>query len=656
MNGEDVMQRILDKWYIIEWYGDTVKQTARKNYKAEKERKRKLIYTAGGWVKGIPARQEKKEWNDGLIPRAKPFFTAKEGEAPNAGKMIANSLPSLRNVVADIGNMGLNPYDTAKWLVDMAGWAAINLWQRWAKKITGISDEEINARMNRIAKMNTPLWAVARKMREMEMSANDVWGALGERYGGVDKVAKTMTEDPVGMISDILWIAEWGASFVKTSAKATKVGALAKVADKAGDVAKLANKADPYNMAIRWWQWAVKATTKGVKNTVQWAQKMVWSGLDWLNEEIKGIDSNTVKQIQSNPYVNEYWEKIEEQVRINGVQSKWSELIQPLLEDTSSRLIDEIETMRASLSDSWPLYNEIRKLKVDIDTTAIDSNLNEVLDKYNIKVWEDGKLNFTQSKFVQSSDMSSIQSIYDRIQNNVWQWMGTNEIINLRQAADSASSWEWVPTKSKDVIKEMRSVVDETAKEQVPQLRKLDNLYSSEIKALDELEEGLVYRDKRRKGQFRGNIQQTMNTLNKPNRAQMKKRLMAVMPDLPERIAAITMMPTIAKAYTGTPSLSAKVTSAWMVWVPSFIWGHVGWIAWAIWWAIVGYIGDSVFKKLRQDQLQAILSEISPEAQKRLIEINEAIEWGLDLRQSEFEILDSIRAKLEEEIQGTQTN
>lgn len=63
--------------------------------------------------------QEDKERNDNLIPRMNPWFThtEKDDGAPNAVKLMGNAIPSAWNVVADVGNMVLNPYDTAKGLV-----------------------------------------------------------------------------------------------------------------------------------------------------------------------------------------------------------------------------------------------------------------------------------------------------------------------------------------------------------------------------------------------------------------------------------------------------------------------------------------------------------------------------------------------------------
>lgn len=49
---------------------------------------------------------------------------------------------------------------------------------------------------------------LARTLESNEEVADAVAGAIAERYGSSDNFAKTMTEDPVGVISDIALLFE----------------------------------------------------------------------------------------------------------------------------------------------------------------------------------------------------------------------------------------------------------------------------------------------------------------------------------------------------------------------------------------------------------------------------------------------------------------
>jgi hypothetical protein len=64
-----------------------------------------------------------------------------------------------------------------------------------------------------------------------------------------------------------------------------------------------------------------------------------------------------------------------------------------------------------------------------------------------------------------------------------------NGILNLRQAASSASKRDGKPTASTPVVKAIRAAVDEVAKDQVPQLKELDELYAQQIKDLQQIKE-----------------------------------------------------------------------------------------------------------------------------------------------------------------------
>ena len=45
-------------------------------------------------------------------------------------------------------------------------------------------------------------------METSEDTADMIWQAMDERYGGAKEIAKTMTEDPAGIASDLAFFIE----------------------------------------------------------------------------------------------------------------------------------------------------------------------------------------------------------------------------------------------------------------------------------------------------------------------------------------------------------------------------------------------------------------------------------------------------------------
>ncbi|MDO4714010.1 MAG: hypothetical protein Q4B28_05200 [bacterium] len=102
----------------------------------------------------------------------------------------------------------------------------------------------------------------------------------------------------------------------------------------------------------------------------------------------------------------------------------------------------------------------------------------------------------------------------------------------------------------------MRKVIDEIAKEQIPGLREADAHYADMIDVLDEMQEGIVYKEVARKGQLKDNAVNILKNLNNPNRLPLANRLEKYYPGLKAQIEAITMLPEIVKVYTQKSKLS----------------------------------------------------------------------------------------------------
>ncbi|HPC34883.1 MAG TPA: hypothetical protein PLP73_04385, partial [Candidatus Absconditabacterales bacterium] len=255
-------------------------------------------------IKGTIGTQEGGEFNDNIIPRVGPLAKYGGTGAPEAGKMIVNAPGSLYNVGADIGNMALNPFDTAKGLLGLIGGVLTNTGKGIGKFLSGKTEEEYNQIRENLINQGGVVGKIASIMESSEGMADSVRGALVERYGGQEQIAKTMTEDPIGIISDIASIVEGGATILSKGGKVAgsilqktkyaKVGSkIGKVGDELSDIAKMASEADPYSIVthgyVKGGKKAIGKASELLKNSVK-GEKTI----DLIASKISGMDMEDI--------------------------------------------------------------------------------------------------------------------------------------------------------------------------------------------------------------------------------------------------------------------------------------------------------------------------------------------------------------------------
>lgn len=642
-----IIDEMINRGYTLEWLNDG----SNKQYDKEQIRlqQQPIQDLAQGGIKWMPLnQQEDKERNDNLIPRMNPWFkhTEKDDGAPNAMKLIGNAIPSAWNVVADVGNMVLNPYDTAKGLVQTISWAGVNLGKRWLSQLDADAPEKIDANIQALKWETWFMWWLARTLETNEQVADAVAGAIAERYGSSDNFAKTMTEDPVGVISDIALLFEtWWAGLSKVA----KTWWATKLADVASDVSKFANKYDPYNFAM---DQGIKGIGQGMQkmgeltnSTKNFVSSSLKRSFDRLEQEKTGLSKEEIRGIQSNPFQSEYWEKTKQIIESTGVPTTAKEVIRPHLEEIGESLTSLINQAKGGLSDSWPLYDEVRKLKTSVSLENVHVDLQNMLSKNDILFKSDWSLDFSNSRYIQSRDTSAISAVVKRILNQ--SLVDASGILNLRKAIDSATKRDGAPIESTSLLKKIRKLVDAQAKQTIPQLKELDEAYRKQIKELNEVQEWLIYRQGNRKGTIRDNFMSIIKNLGWENRARMRERLLKLMPDIEERIDAINNLPKLSKAYTQTPKFSKAMSTATV----ALAGGALYWREWLVWWAVIGRLSDNLTQGIRRRAVDKVFSEIWPETQQKLKEINEKIENNKQLKKDEVDLLNSIKAKLQAEQQ-----
>lgn len=484
--------------------------------------------------------------------------------------------------------------------------------------------------------------------------------ALKERY--IDNITQTIEEDPVGLASDALTVAELGAKGLASGLKVSgltknaKIWALSqKVANfgkTAGEVADLGLgrvygkgidaltniQHNNSSNILKAGAVALRATQEPLKVIGEWLH----AGVD----KLIGLDKRTKQALENNPFVWKYFEKTKQYIEENGLspESK-KEINTEHIRGLSSEILDMIENKKDTLRDTGELYEKIKNANVEFDNQGVKEKLNTYLEDHGIKI-KDWKLDFSDSVIVKEWDMRAIEKVYD------WATRESYEAkvgLNQRKKMDKVAYPDGAPSAGTEIIKGMRSIFDENMKEKVPGLKEADKLYSEKIKELEQIEDGLIYKQGDRKGQLRDNFEQIVNTLDWPNRARMLQRLDELRPGLWDEIRAVHMMGKLTDMYFKTPTkLSDYFTNA-----IGLVWGWLLGSRYGIGGMIAGAIGGWLVKqgatKLSQRAIRKAIDNVAPSSLARLKEIEAKIQAGKGMSPEERILIDQIGEKILQE-------
>ena len=281
-----------------------------------------------------------------------------------------------------------------------------------------------------------------------------------------------------------------------------------------------------------------------------------------------------------------------------------------------------------------------------MDISPALDKIDDILSKHDIKVKGDWSFDFDYSAVASPVDQSAIKTLIERLES--WKVNDTRTVLNLRRVADGLSKWDGTTTDGLKVVRDIRRAVDEVAKEQVPWLKELDELYRARIDDYNEIREGLVYKQGSRKGEIRDNFNQIIKTIGGENRARMAERLSEIAPDLVERVDAINAVWKLMDSYINPPELKKMV---WPIW-RTIAWWVIGAFSsqampWAILWYILSGLWENIAKSLSRKRLDKIASTMSPEAIQKLQSINAKLAENADLSRSDRYLLNTIKEKIE---------
>ena len=657
-------------WYIDDGYTKEEKQWLKQGgWRAQTQQQKPLSWGAwdvvdtinlpGKWMEMIDDRAQK-------IPTAKSFFNIEGREKALQERINALSeeerwrledkfkdSPAIQKLYGNVDNyIKATQRNFVDELLDI-GYENIwpNLWKMLA-----------NAPWSAI-KTATAIW------RGLTNPADTIAGlgqavfteegrnALKERY--IDNLAQTIEEDPVGLASDALTVAELGAKGLASGLKVsglTKNARIWALSQKVANFGKTAGEVSDLGLGrvygkgidaltniqhnnssniLKAGAVALRATQEPLKVIGEWLH----AGVD----KLIGLDKRTKQALENNPFVWKYFERTKQYIEENGLspESK-KEINTEHIKGLSSEILDLINSKKDTLRDTGELYEKIKNANVEFDNQGVKEKLNTYLEDHGIKI-KDWKLDFSDSVIVKEWDMRAIEKVYD------WATRESYEAkvgLNQRKKMDKVAYPDGAPSAGTEIIKGMRSIFDENMKEKVPGLKEADNLYSEKIKELEQIEDGLIYKQGDRKGQLRDNFEQIVNTLDWPNRSRMLQRLDELRPGLWDEIRAVHMMGKLTDMYFKTPTkLSDYFTNA-----IGLVWGWLLGSRYGIGGMIAGAIGGWLVKqgatKLSQRAIRKAIDNVAPSSLARLKEIEAKIQAGKGMSPEERILIDQIGEKI----------
>lgn len=444
---EDILMSLEAKWYEIEWMeeADRIYQESLKYAKEDMEEPMEDTL----WESSIDVNSF---WDNFKMASSEDISFQEAFK--DLGKFWVNIPWDTAEAVEEIYWLISSPLETIQWLAWIAWWiqgkADLAVWWFLAKlwELTTLpiwteeQQKQTQEKWNRL-RQEWFLWVWWYTEDERQL-IDSIKTEVIDKYWTPWKFKKALVENPV----DTLLAIKWLSSAINKFAKAKWLTKLEKAS---ATISNLALK--PVTAPLTW------LTTAWKKIWEFWVRQLTW------------LDLDTIKTVYKNP-------KLYEQAR--NLLIDRSKLWEKVLKNIDKRIQE--------VSGLWKEYQTIRQSVDLIDSTPIQKWLNDSLTNRWIKVvnW---KLDFTDSNIWNTSSKTAIQNAYDEVNAilNKWQIVA-NDVLNMRNKLDDIIDYNaQVPKKWQEIIKNIRSTVDDIAKKSIPALEELDKKFWPEIRELNQI-------------------------------------------------------------------------------------------------------------------------------------------------------------------------
>lgn len=223
--------------------------------------------------------------------------------------------------------------------------------------------------------------------QKSEQKFDAVANFFKDRYGGTDKVLKTIQEDPVGFALDVSTIFTGAGALLKGAGTVSKASSLTKLGQTASKIGKTV---EPISLA-----------TKGIGTIA----KPLAKGITKLGQESLGISTGAGGDVIKSAFQAGKTGSKEFTEALRGKTSKYN------IVTAAREGLNSLKDSRASeyVSKLKKVKNSTKKL----DTTPIIYEFKNKLSDYGIKIGVGNKLNFKNSVIGDSSEAKRIQSVLE---------------------------------------------------------------------------------------------------------------------------------------------------------------------------------------------------------------------------------------------------
>lgn len=391
------------------------------------------------------------------------FFPAKTGESPlTAGLKAAGNLPSSAFTLAKgIGTAVLNPIDTLS--------GVSNILKGGVEKLVGgdLGNKQ---------------------------TFDTFTNVLKDRYGSLENLQRTATNDPVGFGSDVLGLITGGAGLVGKGAEVSNI------ISKTG---QLVTK--PIAMVA-------EKTGQGISSTAKFA-----------TSQATGLNPETISEVIKNP----------EAFKTSNLPSR-TEITQSVADALDSRLQE-----LGGLGKEYQVLRDTPQI-----VTVPEDTISSVLNKYGVKLDDNNQIiTSAESRPLSLGDKNALQEFINNYGNE--RVLSSNSFLNTREALSNLARYDASKTNlSNTISKDLRATYDELGKTQIKGLKELDTQYAPERQLLGQLKKDIFTS----KGELKdGAISKIANITGK-GKENLLNRMKEIVPDIEQRVRVLKAVEDIERS------------------------------------------------------------------------------------------------------------
>lgn len=275
-----------------------------------------------------------------------------------------------------------------------------------------------------------------------------------DRYGSIDAVKKTISEDPAGFALDMSTLLTGGGT---AAAKALPT------ASKAGKIARLAQQADPLTMAA-----------KGVTTVA----KPIIGGASQILGTTTGVGAEAIKKSLQGG--KDYTRALRGKISQSDIAQESKSALNKIKEKRRSEYLTE--------------FNRIKEITQESSIQPVKTKLEQLLDDFNVKRTQQGELDFSRST-IDRNAVNDVKGVVEYVDD----WgsqpgdLTPKGLDTLKRKLDDFNSDS---KNSRALVTALREKVKDILVKDVPGYQKMTAKYAQVSDTINEIEKALSINDK----------------------------------------------------------------------------------------------------------------------------------------------------------------